>query len=283
MYAHFCHNNDFFTEQILRIITADIEGSLTTFGEIIKYTPLLRNIARVEISKDNAIFLVESLFETSFVTAQKEYIKIADSLLNATLEVISRNADACRYMRDLPDSLKVIEKFHEKNIVPASRGGKALFKDIQRDKLDKHLSNVEQEIIEGYSTQRLDLYTQLLVEIDYEELINQTLHDDRKEELSTWNILEKGEMVDYYKEDYKFWVEATVQEDYGAVLLVDYTNPSVVVNNPLRERIDEHRKSVKINKDTCKPSGLHTNNPMDKVNSIYQYLHMKVSSKSRYY
>ena len=74
MYAHFCHDNDFFTEQILRILTTDIDHARTTFEEVIKYTPVLRNIARVNISKENAELMIESLFESSFSTAQGEYI-----------------------------------------------------------------------------------------------------------------------------------------------------------------------------------------------------------------
>lgn len=284
MYAHLCHENDFVAEQLIKIIMTDIANERTIFDEIIKYTPLMKNIARVKISRSNAEYIIESLFETSFTEESSNSLKYADSLLNMILEVIRRNSDACRYLRDVAGSYKDIEKYHEKNIVPMTRGSKKLFRLETSDKFKKCLTQTEYDEIESYSNNRLEAFKTLLVELDYEDVIDRTLQEDiDKDLIGLSSSLVKDQRVDYYKEDYKFWVECYVQEDYGAVLLVNYRNPHVVIENPAKERMDDIKPNVKINKDTCRPAGLYTANELRHVDSIYEYLYMRIkNSRSRY-
>mmetsp|Transcript_8501 Transcript_8501/g.7520 ORF Transcript_8501/g.7520 Transcript_8501/m.7520 type:complete len:285 (+) Transcript_8501:357-1211(+) len=284
MYSHLCHGNDIVTSDILKVIVTEICNQDATFDMVDKHINLTKSIFRTSISEDDIKYFLRQVFEKTFIDEYTVCIKYSDSILNLILEIIKRSKNACMYMRDLPEALDHIKKFHDKNIIPISKGKNgALFRAFSRDRVDRYLSDSDKDFIEEYSKMRLKEFEELLVDIDYEEYIKENNEDDDNEESVLVEMLQKNEQVDYYKEEYGFWVETTIIEDYGAVLLVNYKNPMIVVENPIKERVEERKTSVKINKDSCRPFGQHSNNAQLTVFGIYNHLHTKLKPKKHNY
>ena len=281
MYAHLSHGNDIVAQNIIRIISNDIWDNRTTFDEIIKYNNICKNLARIKISRENITTLTQYIFEDAFLEEKSSYIKYSDSILNLILDIIKRNKDACRYLRNIPDGFSQIQSFHEKYPIPMSKGKSLhLFKKVPRDRIERYLAPEDKEKIWVFSSKRLSEFEHLLIDTDYEDTIRENLSNEVYSELD--DVLDMDSYIDYYKDEYKFWVEATVKEDYGAILLVSYKNPLVVIKNPINERTDEMKDSIKINKDSWRPAGLYTSNSMHQVNGIYEYIYSKIKPKRIY-
>lgn len=284
MYAHLSWENDDVSNNVAHILVAEVCNPESCFSEVIKQTRLAINLAKLKdrISETRMIYIIQNIFEKSFIEEYPKYIKYADSLLNMTLELIKRNYDACKYMRELPDIFEDIKKFHSKHEIPLSKGkSQSLFKNITKDKVEKYLTSQDEETIKNYSQHRMQLFEDLLVDIDFQDTIEGFVR--REEEITNKAdmILEKGDLVDYYKEEFKFWIEANIIEDYGPILQVGYKVPPVIVSYA---RSEERKTCVKINKDSVRPERIYTSDILCTVNGIYEYLYMKSKevSGSRY-
>jgi hypothetical protein len=190
---------------------------------------------------------MSNLFEKSYIDHYTVSIKYADSLLNLILDIIRRNGDACRYLRNIEDPLYHIQKFNDKNPIPRAYSHKQeLFKKVTNDRVDKQLSEDDKTMLTSYSEYRLQLFKDLLIDIDYEEHITDFLNSENSIPFNRNTIYNKGDCVDYYKDEYKYWIEATISEDYGPVIQVGYKIPSIITRTL---RCMEVKHNVKINKD----------------------------------
>jgi len=173
----------------------------------------------------------------SFISEYSVSIKYSDSLLNLILSIIKSNADACRLMRSIEDGLEHIEKFCQKNPIPKAYSSRQeLFRRISNDAVEKKLSEDDKNLLTSYAEHRLQVFKDLLIDIDYEEHIKNfatidenTLSEMQSKSGSRIIMHEKGDQIDYHKEEYKFWIEATVVEDYGPIILVNYKIPQIIV------------------------------------------------------
>lgn len=96
MYAHLSWENEGVSNDLLRVIIAEVCNQDCAFTEIIKQTPLLIKIAKINdsLSPTRSSYLMSNLFEKSFVDQYTTSIKYSDSLLNLVLDIIRRNGDA---------------------------------------------------------------------------------------------------------------------------------------------------------------------------------------------
>lgn len=156
-----------------------------------------------------------------------------------------------------------------------------MFKKVSNESIDKQLSDDDKTLLTSYGEYRLQLFKELLVDIDYEEHITDFLNSEGSVPFNRDVIYKKGDCVDYYKDEYKFWIEATIIEDYGPVIQVGYKIPSIIVRT---QKCVETKHNVKINKDCVRPEGMYTNNLVYQVNGMYEFLYSKAigNEKSSY-
>lgn len=134
-------------------------------------------------------------------------------------------------MRTLDDPLYHIEKFNEKNPIPrAYSKTQSLFRKVTNDRVDKQLSEDDKNLLRSYAEHRLQQFKDLLVDIDYEEEITKCIRLEEDARFDPELIYNRNECVDYYKEEFKFWIEAQVMEDYGPILQVSYKVPPLIVS-----------------------------------------------------
>jgi hypothetical protein len=275
MYAHLCWENDDVSNNVVQIVVADVVNVDSCFTEVIKQTRLIANIAKLKdrLSETRMKYIIKHIFVKAYIEDYHKFIKYADSLLNMTLELIKRNYDACKYMRELPDIYEHIEKFHRKHPIPLAKSkSQVLFKNISKDRVEKYLTTQDQELIKNYTEYRMQQFEKFLVDIDFQDSIEELITREEETVKKVDLLYEKGDIVDYYKEEFKFWIEANIIEDYGPIMQVGYKVPSVIVNFA---RTEERKTCVKINKDSIRPEGIYTSEMLCNVNGIYEYLYMK--------
>jgi hypothetical protein len=144
MYAHLCWENEEVSTQLMNMIWTILWSEEATFIDVIKYTPLIVNLAKINdsFSEMRMTTIIQNLFENAFVDNFKKYVKYSDSILNTIMLVIRRNADACRYMRSLDNPMKAIEKFYDKNPFPkAYSNSQVLFRSMEGEKVDRWFSD----------------------------------------------------------------------------------------------------------------------------------------------
>lgn len=275
MYSHLCCENEVVSNKLLELVIADVCNSECTFVNVINHTPLLVNISKINDSFAPArmAFLMQNLFEKSFHEEYRTYIKYSDSILNLVLQIVRRNVHACRYLREMPNPLKYIEKFNNKNPLPFARGSsQSLFRNLSGDNIEKQVSEADKDTIREFNELRLQVFKDLLIDVDWEQHVESYVEKEGEEKADDERIYAKGEHIDYLKEEYKHWIDAQILEDYGPVAQVSYVLPPIVVKN---SRTDVKKPSVKINKDNVRPSGVYTRDVLTQINSLYEYLYNK--------
>ena len=276
MYAHLCWENEEASNNILQIIVAELCNQECTFIDVIKQTPLVVNIAKINdsLSPSRMTYLIQNLYEKTFVDEYRTYIKYSDSILNLVLLIIRRNYDACKYMREIEDVMGHIEKFNSKNPIPRSYSrSQSLFRKISNDRVDKKLSEDDKNLLRSYAEHRLQLFHDLLVDIDFADHIETYIKKEGETFVENDVIYQKDDSVDYYKDEFKYWIEAKIIEDYGAVLQVSYKTPRLVIENS--RGVEERKNCVKINKDSVRPEGVYTDEMLTQINCMYEYLYQK--------
>ena len=281
MYWHLWWENEDVSDTLLRIIIAEIWSSECTFATVIKHTPLVVNISKISdsLSPKRMSYLIENLYETTFVDNYKEFIKYSDSILNLILQIIRRNYDACKYMRELDSPLRYIEKFNDSNPIPRATGSRqVLFRNLQGERVDKQFSESDKNMLREYSEYRLSQFNELLVGIDWEETIKAIISKEGEEYQDPEMVFYKEQPIDYYKEEFKNWIVAEVIVDYGPILQVSYKVPETISNV---ERTAGPKSNVKINKDSVRSAGVYTNDICHAINGLFLFLYDKAIEKSK--
>ena len=175
MYAHLCWENDDVSDRLLKLLISDIWNAESAFITIIRHTPLVVNIAKINdrLSATRMVYLIQNLFEKCFINDYKTYIKDSDSLLNMVLMIIRINYDAWSYMRDLEDPMEHIQKFYNKNPIPRSYGSsQVLFRGISgNEKVERFLLDEDKKTLTNYADYRLQVFKDLLEDDDWENRI----------------------------------------------------------------------------------------------------------------
>ena len=183
-------------------------------------------------------------------------------------------------MREIENSFSHIQKFLEKNPIPkASGSSQILFRGISGDfKIDKYIFEDDKKLLESFSQYRLQFFKELLVDIDWEDHIQAYVKQDEIY-YDKDKIYSKGDIVDYYKDEYKYWIQANVLEDYGPIMQVSYKTPSIIKNLVTAE----DKSFVKINKDSTRGYGVYTHEMYHQSNSLYEFLYSIILEKERSY
>lgn len=190
------------------------------------------------------------------------------------LMIVRINYDACSYMRDLDNPMKHIQKFYDKNPIPRSySSSQVLFKGISgNEKIERYLTDDDKKTLNSYAEYRIQLFQDLLEDEDWERRIKDFLKREQPNFDKDF-IYAKGDRLDYYKEDYKYWIEAQVIEDFGPIVQVSYKVPASIV---FIERCDERKSSVKINKDSVRNAGIYTGDMYHQINGLYEFIYNKI-------
>ena len=283
MYAHLCWENDDVSDRLLKLLVSDIWNPDSVFVTIIRHTPLIVNIAKIKdrLSETRMVYLIQNLFEKSFINDYRTYIKDSDSILNTILMIVRVNYDACSYMRGLDEPMKHIQKFFDKNPIPrAYSSSQVLFRGISgNEKIERYLSDDDKKTLNNYAEYRLQLFKDLLEDEDWEKRIKEFIKREQPD-FDKDNIYSKGEHLDYYKDEYKYWIEAQVIEDFGPIMQVSYKIPPSIV---YIERGDDRKSSVKINKDSVRSAGVYTGDMYYQINGLYEFIYNKIWEKERSY
>ena len=182
-------------------------------------------------------------------------------------------------MRKINSPLRYIEKFYDSNpILRASGSKQVLFRNLSGEQIYKHFSENEKNMLQEYSEYRLSQFKELLVGIDWEDIITTTINE-KKEEYNNPNIIfSKEQLIDYYKEEYKSWIVAEVIFDYGPILQVNYEVPETIYSV---ERSTPSKTLVRINKDSVRAAGAYTNDMCQKIDSLFLFLYNKASDRNK--
>ena len=282
MYSHLSWENDDVTTRLLKLLISDIWNSESTFITVIKHTDLMINISRIKdkFSTARMEYLIKNLYEQTFIKAYPTYVKYSDSLLNMIMMIIRRNYDACKYMRELEDPYSHIQKFIEKNPFPKATGSnQVLFRGINgNERIDRYFYDEDRKVLSDFWEYRLQVFKELLIDIDWEDHIQRFIQNDEVF-YDKDKIYSKGDIVDYYKEEYSYWIQANVLEDYGPIMQVSYKIPSVIANINQAEE----KPFVKINKDSIRSFGIYTQDMHHRINGLYSFLYSVILEKERSY
>lgn len=281
MYSHLMWNNLDVSNKIMEILIAEICNKESTFSDVIKQTPFLVEISKIndELSPERMEKLIKNIYEDTFMEEYKTSIKYSDSMLSLILQVIRRNYDACKYMRELDDPLKPIEKFTIEHPIPKVTSSKqVLFKNLSDDKIDKQFSEADKNMLREYGEYRLAQFKDLLVDLDWEDHIKTFVRKEGEQYIDPDIVYIPGQKVDYFKEEYKHWIDAEVIEDYGPALQVSYRVPEIIMNI---ERLQSYKPAVKIVKDSVRPHEVFTTDLYQKSNGLYLYLYEKAIDKKQ--
>jgi len=257
MYSHLCWENEAVSNRLLKLLVAELCSDHCGFVTVIRHTPLVVTLSKISdrLAQARMIYLMQNLFEKTFASEHSTYIKYSDSLLNLVRKVASRNYYACKYLREADGAFDVVKKFHDKNPIPKATGSsQVLFRGLNYDRFDRLLSEDDKKLLWDYSEQRLLAFQNLLVDVDWEDHIEVTIKQEQDDDCQAI-VFAAGDRVDYFKEEYKSWIEAEVIEDYGPIMQVSYRVPQYIV---LYDRVDERKNSVKINKDSVRTAGVYT-------------------------
>jgi hypothetical protein len=182
-------------------------------------------------------------------------------------------------MRELDDPISHIEAFNNSNPIPRANGSRqVLFRGLSGEKVDRQLSENDKTMLREYGEYRLSQFKDFLVDIDFEEHIRSYVRREGELKSDPDIVFQKGQTIDYYKDEYKYWIVAEVIEDYGPILQVNYKIPEIVVS---QDRLPDKKSNVKINKDSVKSYGVYTNDICTQINGLYQYLYEKAVDKGR--
>ena len=112
----------------------------------------------------------------------------------------------------------------------------------------------------------------LILEADYEEYYNELVMNQDKPDgkLEYSEFIEPGTKLDYYSAKIKSWCSATVREDLGGVLVVDYTVPQFI--KLVDAHVERNVTQVQINKEYVRASRSRTQDMESSINQYYEYL-----------
>ena len=155
------------------------------------------------------------------------------------------------------------------NPIPqAASSSQVLFRGINgNERVERYFTEEDKKVLNNYWDYRLQVFKELLIDIDWEEHLQAHV---QKDELfhNTDKIYYKGDVVDYYKEEFSYWIQANVSEDYGPIMQVSYKIPPVIssINQA------EEKNWVKINKDSVREFGVYSQDMYHRINGKPQYI-----------